>query len=195
MEKARYWCAVLYPENLREDWEEVIGDILGYPYAYCIHNQDVDKVGEHRKDHVHLMICYPAPTTQKAIMNLLSRLNAPGQNAFNSCQTVNNVRHMYDYLIHDTETCRKRKKHLYDKSCRKTGNNFDIGNFEQISQIEKSEMLRKMCDFVIENQIYNFADAYAMILANFEEREYFDILSVHSGLIDRLCRGNFKRMG
>lgn len=192
MEKARYWCAVLYPENLREDWEEVIGDILGYPYAYCVHDQDKDKAGEQRKAHVHLMICYPSPTTEKSIMNLLAKLNAEGRNAFNKCQTVNNVRHMYDYLIHDTETSRKQKKFLYDKKKRVCGNNFDIGNFEQISQVEKSEKLKEICDFVHENEIFNFADAYVMIQENFKSREYFDIMMAYSGVISRLCRGNWQ---
>ena len=37
IDKARFWTGVLYPENMREDWKEVIGDTLQYPYAYCQH--------------------------------------------------------------------------------------------------------------------------------------------------------------
>ena len=33
IDKARFWTGVLYPENMREDWKEVIGDTLQYPYA------------------------------------------------------------------------------------------------------------------------------------------------------------------
>lgn len=32
----------------------------------------------------------------------------------------------YDYLIHDTDKCRKLGKHQYDPSERITGNGFDI---------------------------------------------------------------------
>ena len=42
IDKARFWTGVLYPENMREDWKEVIGDTLQYPYAYCQHSQDKD---------------------------------------------------------------------------------------------------------------------------------------------------------
>jgi hypothetical protein len=43
IDKARFWTGVLYPENMREDWKEVIGDTLQYPYAYCQHSQDKDR--------------------------------------------------------------------------------------------------------------------------------------------------------
>lgn len=31
IDKARFWTGVLYPENMRPDWEEVIGDVLQNP--------------------------------------------------------------------------------------------------------------------------------------------------------------------
>ena len=48
---------------------------------------------------------------------------------------------MYNYLIHDTEDSRKKHKHQYDKSERITGNNFDIGSYEQLSVDEKNSIL------------------------------------------------------
>ena len=42
IDKARFWTGVLYPENMREDWKEVIGDTLQYPYAYNQHSKDKD---------------------------------------------------------------------------------------------------------------------------------------------------------
>ena len=53
MSKAKYWLAVLYPENMRPDWKNEIGDLLGYPYAYCIHDKDKTKDGEARKTHAY----------------------------------------------------------------------------------------------------------------------------------------------
>ena len=38
--KARYWVAICYPENMKEDWQECIGDLIEYPYCYCIHDKD-----------------------------------------------------------------------------------------------------------------------------------------------------------
>lgn len=192
--KARYWCAVLYPENMIDDWEIKIGDLITFPYCYCIHDQDVDKEGETRKTHVHIMIAYTNTVAQGPVMKLLERLNAPGKNAFNTIQTVNNVRHMYNYLIHDTDACRKQGKHIYMKEERISGNNFDIGDFEQVSIAEKRRRLKEVCDFVVEQNITNFTEAYIYVTKNFGE-EYFEIFATYSGLISRITKGNFLKSG
>ena len=41
-------------------------------------------------------------TTRKAIINVLNRLSAEGKRCCSSAEPVNNIRHAYDYLIHDT---------------------------------------------------------------------------------------------
>ena len=38
--KARYYWAVLYPENMRDSWQDDIDLLLQVPYAYCIHDKD-----------------------------------------------------------------------------------------------------------------------------------------------------------
>ena len=144
--KARYWQAVMYPENMVEGWQDRIADIVQVPFAYCVHSEavsythldvykrqhseDTDEKSEHRKDHIHLIIVFPNTTTYKHAMSVFGLL---GDKALNTCEACVNIRHCYDYLIHDTESCRKAGKHEYDPSERITGNNFDIGAYEQIS--------------------------------------------------------------
>lgn len=188
--KARYWCAVLYPENMITDWQIKIGDLIEFPYAYCIHDKDVDKEGETRKTHMHIIIAYSNTTTQGSVMKLLEKLNAPGKNAFNAIQQVNNIRHMYNYLIHDTETCKKCGKHLYEKKERITGNNFDIGDYEQISTVDKQRMLKEICDVVIAQEFTNLADVYIYIAGNYDNA-YFEVLATYSGMIARIAKGVF----
>lgn len=187
---SRYWLAVLYPENMIEGWETEIGDILQLPYAYCKHDKDVTKNGEHRKDHIHLIIAFSNTTTERHAMRVISKLSAPGKKALNKIMAAIDIRHSYDYLIHDTETSRKLKKHLYDKSERIIGNNFDIGDYEQVSQADKDRMLREICDFVISHNITNFADVYIQVTTQFDSN-YFSILKSYSGLIERISKGLF----
>ena len=139
IDKARFWTGVLYPENMREDWKEVIGDTLQYPYAYCQHSQDKDSKSEHRKDHVHLIVAFPNTTTYKHALNVMDLLSAEGKKAINKCEAVVGIRNVYDYLIHDTEDCRKKGKEQYDPSERITGNNFDIGAYEQLEQLRRTK--------------------------------------------------------
>ena len=67
------------PRKYEEDWKEVIGDTLQYPYAYCQHSQDKDSKSEHRKDHVHLIVAFPNTTTYKHVLNVMDLLSAEGK--------------------------------------------------------------------------------------------------------------------
>ena len=191
---ARFWTAVLYPENMLEDWETDIGDIVQLPYAYCVHDTDTDTQSEHRKDHVHIILAFPNTTTFNHAKSVFDLLSAPGKVALNTIQRCINIRASYNYLIHDTETCRKKCKYLYDSSCRITGNNFDIGAYEQLDLNIKNEMLKELCDMIIREGFINFGDFYMHVVTNLEDFNYFDLLKTYSGLLERLTKSNFQKM-
>lgn len=188
--KAKYWCAVLYPENMIDNWENDIGEILQYPYAYCIHDSDLNDDGTERKKHVHLIVAFTNTTTYKNAYSIISGLSAPNKMACNKIERAINVRYAYDYLIHDTDNCRKQKKHEYDKSERITGNNFDIGAFEQLSITDKNKMLKELCNVILELKFTNFVDFYTYFLNNFSD-EYFEILKSNTSLLKEMIRGNY----
>ena len=193
--KARYWSGVLYPENMIDNWETEIGDIVQVPYAYCIH--DADKTGkeEERKPHVHLILVFPNTTTYNHAMKVFDLLSKEGCKAINKCEAVVSIRGAYDYLIHDTDAAKKAKKKLYDPSCRKTGNNFDIGSYEQLGVAEKNEMCQTLCDIIIVEEFTNFTDFYTYCMANIfpENSNYFEVVKSYSGLFERLTKGNFQK--
>lgn len=193
MSKNKYWTAVMYPENMILEWETDIGDILQLPYAYCIHDRDhLAGSPDQRKEHVHIIIAFNNTTTYKHAMSVFEKLSLPGKQALNKCEPVISIRHAYEYLIHNTEESRKKGKFQYAASDRITGNNFDIGNFEQLSSAEKDDMARELCQCIIDNNITNFADFYCYAISNFESC-YFEVIKTHSGLFDRLIKGVFLR--
>nr|CRY96240.1 hypothetical protein [uncultured prokaryote] len=189
-EKARYWNGVLYPENMVDDWEDVISDKLQVPYAYCIHDKDLNEDGTKRKTHIHITIVFPNTTTYNHAFDVLNTLSKKDKKALNKIERAINIRYSYNYLIHDTDTCRKKNKYLYDRAERITGNNFDIGSYEQISVTDKNRMTKELCNVIVENGYTNFADFYMYVISNFDE-EYFEILRTYSGLFERLTRGMF----
>ena len=193
IEKARFWVGVLYQENMREGWEEDIGDLVQLPYAYCCHTRDRDSKSDHRKDHMHLMLAFPNTTTYQHAMKVFGQLSAEGKSALNKIEAVINVRNMYDYLIHDTETCRKKGKELYGKDERITGNNFDIGAYEQLGVAEKNDMCRELCNAIMDNGFTNFADFYVFVINAYDDTNYFEILKTYSGLFERLTRANYQK--
>lgn len=100
---------------------------------------------------------------------------------------------MYDYLIHDTDNCRKQGKHLYSANDRIMGNNFDIGAYEQLSVADKNGICKELCNCIIQQNFTNFADFYIYILSTYEDSNYFDVLKSYSGLLERLTRANYQK--
>lgn len=192
--KARYWWAVLYQENMRPDWREMIDDLVQLPFAYCEHTRDRDSESEHRKDHVHVIVVHPNTTTYKHALSIFNLLSEDGKKALNKCEACVDIRHCYDYLIHDTDSCRKQGKEPYDPSERIEGNNFDIGSYEQVSQQLKNEMLREMIDFVVDNGICDITTFY-INCKKLNDPLYFDVFKSYGSLIERICKGNHHRSG
>lgn len=191
--RARYWVGVGYPENMRPDWQDVIGEVVQLPYTYCIHNQDTDGDADDRKVHVHIMLAFPNTTTYKSALGILQELSADGKKAFPTAQKVHNVRYMYNYLIHDTEDARKKHKHQYDKSERICGNGFDIGSYEQLSLDEKNSILVEMEKLIYSKGYYNYADFYRVVLDSYPA-EYAAVVRGNSGHFSRLLKGMFQNM-
>lgn len=190
--KARYWTAVGYTDNMRDDWQEVIANQLQYPYVYCIHDKDKQGDGDDRKTHVHIVVAYGNTTTYKTALALFRKLNKEGCEAFNTCQPVANIRYMYDYLIHDTEDSKKKGKYPYDKSERITGNNFDIGAFEQVGTADKKRMRRELGKLIYDHGFTNYLDFYFYVCNNFDS-EYEDVICSYSGHFARLVKGSYQR--
>lgn len=197
--KARYWVGVLYPENMRDDWQESIGDIVGKPFAYCIHDKDhlakykPKKDEDHmRKKHVHLVLVWGNTTTYKSAFNTFNKLSAEGKKALNKIEQVDDIRNKYNYLIHDTETCRRQHKYAYDPSERITGNNFDIGAYEQISANDKLVMKMEMAELCEKRNFTNFADLDKYVRENLDLLHY-EIFSINHSYFEKLTKANYHK--
>lgn len=193
--ESRYYWGVLYPECMIDDWETRIGDVLQLPYAYCVHDLDRDSQSEHRKDHIHLILAFGNTTTSKRALSVMQRLSAPGRRCINCVQDIVGIRNAYDYLIHDTEDCRKAGKYQYPPSDRKTGNGFDIGSYEQISQADKDAALRQLLDEIVDKRITNFADFWLIAMAEHPEPVYYQVIRNNPGLIGKIIDGCWQKYG
>lgn len=191
--KARYWTAVCYPESMRPDWRDVIGEVLQIPGVYTIHDKDVDGDQDDRKVHVHVMCAWANTTTYKAALQLFQLLSAPGKRCCNTCQKVQNVRYMYNYLIHDTDDARKKHKFQYKPADRVAFNNFDIGAYEQLGVADKRAIRRAIGKIIIDENFTNYIDLYNYILSNYDG-EYEETLVCYSGHFVRMVDGNWQKL-
>lgn len=190
--KARYWVGVLYPENMITDWQDEIGDLLQLPFAYCVHNKDkTSKENEDRKEHVHLIIVFSNTTTYNHAMSVFSLLSAEGKNALNKIEAVVSIRQMYEYLIHNTDTCRAKGKYEYSPKERIIGNNFDIGAYEQLSIADKNAILKELCDVIITEGYTNFKLLYLYVMNNYDDSNYFDTMKSNTNFLAQLIKANY----
>lgn len=188
--KVKLWEGILYPENMRENWQDDIDDVLQVPFAYAIHDIDHDTKSKERKTHAHVIVVWPGPTTKRAIINVFNRLAADGKKCCSTAEPVNNIRHAYDYLIHDTESCRKKGKELYPPEARIEGNNFDIGQLEQLSTQDKQDMLFELVGFIMAEKFETINEFTMAALREFPT-QYREIIIGYNSILERYCRGNY----
>lgn len=55
---ARNWATILYPESCHPDFMDMIADFHVPAFLSPLHDHDVDKYGEVKKAHYHLMVMY-----------------------------------------------------------------------------------------------------------------------------------------
>lgn len=194
IDKSRIWLAVTYPENMRQGWEEDCDEILQLPFAYCIHNGDRLKAvagqkAEGRKVHVHFILVFKNTTTRKHALAVINLLSEEGKQCCPGVKACLDVRQSWDYLIHDTPNARKKGKELYPPEARITGNCFDIGAYEQLSQDEKDQMIDELLQFAKVWNIRDMSDFYSKMREAFDWR-YFEVFRTANAMIDRVCRGN-----
>lgn len=193
IENDRYWMVSMYTENMLPTWKDDIDELLRRPYSYCVHDKDKDEFGKLRKEHVHIILAYPNTTTYKHAYNLFNRLTVPGKISIHQIEACINVRNCDNYLIHDTDDCRKKGKFQYSIDERIRGNDYDIGAYEQVSIQEQNEIVVEISNLICVEQIQNYADLFEYLLANFDDWKYFNCLRSHSSHFNRLCDGVYRR--
>ena len=185
-EKARYWNFVMYPESMVDNWQEDIAEIVQYPYAYCIHDKCMTKDGTPRKTHVHIIIAFPNTTTYNNVLGIAQKLGV-----CNYVEKTQNIRWMYNYLIHDTEDARKKGKYQYDPQERIIGNDFDIGSFEQISSAERDRILLDIKSMLRSGKFQDFYELDEYIDTVVQDSAYSEVFRTYQSFLFNLMKAKF----
>ena len=73
--KKRNWTFVLYDDSCAKDWEEYLIS-TGVPFAYAYHDKDKTEIGEPKKPHYHVVICFDGPITyHNVIENYINKVD------------------------------------------------------------------------------------------------------------------------
>lgn len=169
MIKKRNWGAVVYPESAPSDWEDILSQ-KGITWARSpLHDKDVtDEVSkEKKKPHYHIVLCFPGPTTDKTVKDIMEELNQPIPIALES------VRGYYRYFTHKDNP----EKYQYDETEIRLYNGFDVSAV--LNGFEVFQHLQTIQRLIIDNDIREYHDLMNYLLFN-NEAELWNVASSHT---------------
>lgn len=153
--KKRNWTTIVYLDSVKsDDWIEQLQQ-TGLEIAISpLHDKDKNPTGEVKKAHYHVIICFPGPTTYKAVQEV--------SNEYLSgvlVKPIESIRGMYRYLTHKDNP----EKHQYKESDIILLNGFDPGNI--LSNADESAIQREVIYYIEENNIMEYRDLCLALMA------------------------------
>ena len=165
--KKRNWTFVLYDDSCSKDWEEYLIS-TGVPFAYAYHDKDMTEIGEPKKPHYHVVICFDGPITYHNVSSYSTRVGA----ANDVIQPVGSVRGIIRYFCHKDNP----DKYQYNEDVIQYRNGFDPSDYFCLTVSQQKALKRKVTSFIRENRITEYADLIN-ILMDSEENDMYDIAS------------------
>lgn len=146
MIKKRNWGGVVYPESAPVDWKEQLS-LKGISFAVSpLHDKDINPTGEKKKEHYHIILSFPGPTTDKTVKQIMDDINQPLPIALES------VRGYYRYFTHKDNP----EKYQYDSTEIELFNGFDVTDI--LNNFEVFQFLKEIQVMVIEHDIIEYSD-------------------------------------
>lgn len=165
--KKRNWTFELYNDSCAPDWEEFLNS-TGVPYAYAFHDKDKTELGEPKKPHYHVMLCFDGPITYQNAKTYSDRVGS----ANGVIQPVGSVRGMIRYFCHLDNP----DKYQYNESVIQCRNGFDPKDYFSLTISQQKAFKRKVTEFISDNQIEEYAELIDYLLYS-DEMDMYDIAS------------------
>ena len=161
--KARYWTFIAYPESMQGiDLFDYLTE-LGLNFAISpLHDKDINPTGEPKKEHYHVLLEFPGPTTYK---NVKENICDPiGQTIPKQVMTI---RGAYRYLCHLDNP---EKAQYKEKDIRKS-EGFEL----VLTRTEINTLKAQIIIDIDNNNIYEYGDLikYYLLIGDFDR---FDIV-------------------
>lgn len=163
--KKRNWTLVLYDDSCAKDWEEYLIS-TGVPFAYAYHDKDKTELGEDKKPHYHVVICFDGPVTYTNALTYANRIGA----ANDVIQPVGSVRGIIRYFCHKDNP----DKYQYEEDVIQCRNGFDPKDYFCLTVTQQKVFKRKIIEFIQDNEITEYADLVDTLMYS-DQMDMFDI--------------------
>ena len=165
--KKRNWTMVLYDDSCAKDWEEHLIS-TGIPFCYAYHDKDTTEIGEHKKNHYHVLICFDGPVTYHNAKTYADRVGS----ANGVIQPVGSIRGMVRYFCHLDNP----DKHQYSEDIIQCRNGFDPKDYFSLTVSQQKSFKRKVTNFIRDNDITEYGELIDMLMDS-DEMDMYDIAS------------------
>lgn len=161
--RKRAWQCVVYPESAPSDWMERLHS-QGIAYDISpLHDKDLNAEGDKKKPHYHVILDFGAGHTQSGdgaieIFDIIGGVYPDpkkDRKKFLEACKVKKIESAWRYLCHLDE--HDPAKVQYDVSEVISGFHELPYSDRCMKAMEKDEMTLEMCDYVVSNDIYDFA--------------------------------------
>ena len=163
--KKRNWTMVLYDDSCSKDWEEYL-NTTGVPYAYAYHDKDKTEIGEPKKAHYHIVLCFDGPTTYNTAREYAERCGS----ANGVIQPVGSVRGIVRYFCHKDNP----DKYQYSEDIIQCRNGFDPSDYFCLTVTQTKALKRKVTSLIRDNDINEYAELIDWLMDS-DETDMYDI--------------------
>lgn len=176
--RTRNYTAIMYPEDLPENWKEMIDDTHVKWIESPLHDKDLNPDGQPKKAHHHTLFMFENVKTLEQVKNYFIEIFGESETGsiigVATPETVSDRCALVRYFAHLDNP----SKAQYDVADIIGHNGADVLEIMRRNQSETLEMMKEMQNFIIDNEITelcDFADAIKDI-----EPEWYMILTTRN---------------
>lgn len=186
--KSKYFCAILYPDSMNYDTDNVIKCLAKEHLTFAvspIHDKDVNEDGSPKKSHYHLLLSYSSATTLNNITRWFKACGMP-ESELHSVRVCASGVGYFRYLTHKDNP----EKAQYNDNDIRIFNDFDE-LFKKFSKVasDKIDDLVHIFEIVDELKTISFHTLIQYLMLN--ERDLFKMITSSSALA--ICVKEYQR--
>lgn len=173
----RNFATIVYPESAPENWQSILDDFHIPAFISPLHDKDLDKNGNLKKAHFHVLVMFDGVKTNEQVLSIFSAIGGVG------LEVIKNLSTYSRYLCH-LDSVDKVKYLVDDVVC--------LGGADYTSEIslpsDKHRLIREMITFCKDSHIYAFPDL--MDYASENRTDWFELLCDNSAYVmERYIKG------
>lgn len=173
--RTRNWTVILYPEDLPENWVNLVDDLHFKWIEGPLHDKDVNADGQPKKPHSHTLFMFDSVKTEEQVTSMLK--DVFGESEKGSIVGVAKPKQVIDrgaivrYMAHLDNP----EKAQYDIVDIIGHNGADPTEIMRFSSTETREMVVAMEEYIEQNNIIELVDLSARI--RYEQPEWHTLLT------------------